>query len=423
MLRHTRRAVLATAPIGAAALAACGAQATESGPAPAAGPVRLLHWMHQNPARNAAVDELIAAYKQKHPNVEIVFETLPQATYWEKLTPALVADAGPDSFQLPMGLTQLYFGRGQLATLDGPTAARVNDEFLPWTLDRLRRANQIFGIPVDTQTTVLYCHDNLFAQSGLDVTKAPANWPALEQWARALHKTSGAEIQQLGINPANPQVGCELVLQQKLQPTPMIDPRTNKVNWDRPEALEAFEWLTTLTRQYGDPAFRDRDIWTSKVGMVAGLPVLRGQIAQRAPDLKYTIHHFPPPAGKPAMTAASHWAWVVNKQSKVQPDAWRWITFSTSEESQGTWYRVAGDLPTRKKIVNDASWRKTRNDEVVMESLKQSKPRSWIGWDEWQAVYQGAVNRVVGGQQSARQSLAQAAIEANEAIQRNLPPR
>jgi ABC-type glycerol-3-phosphate transport system substrate-binding protein len=270
---------------------------------------------------------------------------------------------------------------------------------------------------------VLYCHDTLFAQSGLDVAKAPANWSGMEQWARALHKVPGGEIQQLGINPGNAQVGCEMVLQQKLQPVPMIDPRTNRENWDRPEALEAFEWLTTLTKQYGDPAFRERDIWTGKVGMVVGLPVLRGQIAQRSPDLKYTIHHFPPPAGKPAMTAASHWAWVVNKQSQRQPDGWRWITFSTSEESQATWYRVAGDLPTRKQIVNDATWRKTRNDEVVMESLKMSKPRSWIGWDEWQAVYQGAVNRVIMGQQSARQSLAQAAMEANEAIQRNLPPR
>jgi multiple sugar transport system substrate-binding protein len=193
----TRRATLGIVPVGAATLAACGTQSTDSGSPPSAAPMKLVHWMHQNPARNAAVDELIATYRQKFPNVEIVFETLPQATYWEKLTPALVADSGPDSFQLPMGLTQLYFGRGQIATLDAPTASRVND----------------------------------------------------------------------------------------------------------------------------------------------------------------------------------------------------------------------------------ATWRKTRNDEVVMESLKMSKPRSWIGWDEWQAVYQGAVNRVIMGQQSPRQSLAQAAMEANEAIQRNLPPR
>jgi ABC-type glycerol-3-phosphate transport system substrate-binding protein len=255
------------------------------------------------------------------------------------------------------------------------------------------------------------------------VAAPPSDWSGVEQWARALTRTAGGETQQIGINLSYYSAGNELVFQQKLQPLPMVDPKTNTVNWGRPEVLEAFTWYTAMAKQYGDPNFRQRDFWGGKVGMMIGHPVSRGGIAQRAPDLKYTIHQFPPPAGKPPLTIGSHWAWVVNKQPKQQKEAWRWIAFGTSDDAQLTWYRTAGDLPSRKKFLADPALRKTPNDVVVMDSMRVARPWSWIGWADWVRVYNESVERVIKGEQGPKQSLAQAAEEINRVIQENLPPK
>ena len=65
-MKHlTRRVVLGTVPtVPTVALAACAVPGGETSPAPSTGPVKLVHSMHQNPARNAAVEELISTYRQ-----------------------------------------------------------------------------------------------------------------------------------------------------------------------------------------------------------------------------------------------------------------------------------------------------------------------------------------------------------------------
>ena len=421
--RVTRRVMLASTATGVLS-AGCARRTPEPAtPAAPTGPVKLTHWQHHAEGRKATVDHLIEAYRQQFPQAEISFDSIPWGEYWDKLTAALVANEGPDSFQLPMGLLPLYIGREQLVPADPAVVGRAADEFLPWTIERMKRGSQLFGLPVDVQTMVLYCNDEVFSRDGVDVTKAPRDWEGVEQWARSLTKVAGGETQQIGIDLSYYSAGSELVFQQKLQPTPMVDPKSNTVNWGRPEVLEAFTWYTSMVQRYGDYTFKDRAFWQGHAGMTIGHPVSRSSFAQQAPNLQYTIHHFPPPGGKPPLTIGSHWAWVVSNQSRQQKEAWRWIAFATSDESEFTWYRMAGDLPSRKKVVDDPSLRQTPNDVMVMDSMKSARPWSWIGWADWVRVYNEAVLRVVKGEQGPKESLAQAAEEINRVIQENLPPK
>lgn len=390
-------------------------------------PRTLTHWQHHSEARARGVEQFKAEFEAAHPGVTIEFQSIPWGEYWDKLYTAIAAGKGPDVFQIPMGLIPKFIASGYLVPVDESvvTAQQIESEYIPWVIERLKSDGKYYGLPVDVQTFLLFCNDALFEEAGLDPKKRPADWDELYANAVALTKKPGGVTEQVGIDGRFPSSAVELFLQQALaaEGLPMVDPDTMKVNWDKPAALEAFRFVSKLYSDADDRAFLPGEsrFLLGKAGMIIDLPVLRGVIAAQAPDMEYTIHLPPPPEkGGPDYTVGSHWAWVVSKTASDPYLAWEWVRYCTNRDAQLVWYRVSGDLPSMKDLVDDPSFRLTKNDRVVMDSMKVCHPVSWIGWPEWDKAYTDAIERVAVGGVSAEDSLSQMIEEVNAVIAEQL---
>ena len=114
---------------------------------------------------------------------------------------------------------------------------------------------------------------------------------------------------------------------------------------DSPEAIEALQWWADLAggdKSTADPNVTSReatvpfqDLATGVQSMAILYPWSMDQIAETNPDTYANLKVVPLPqvdADKPASRVYAYY-WAVNKDSKVQPEAWKFIQF-LSEHSE-----------------------------------------------------------------------------------------
>ncbi len=415
---------LAAATGGASVLAACAPvtqqPVTEGAPAaPAAAeqaPVTLIHWQHHSDSRSQVVEQFKARFEDENPNVTIDFQSIPWSDYWGKLASGIAAGAGsaPDVFQIPMGLVEEYVAGGSLVPISDlvMSAADIEATYLPWTVQRAKADGKYFGLPLDVQTLVMYCNNELFEEAGLDPTEPFLDHADFAEKARLLTKKTGDEFDQVGCDVSYYCVWLTTLFQQFLQREkggiPWVDPATNKLVYnDYPEIFDVFSWYVELSADVFDVAFmsgQDR-FALGRAAINLSHPVYRGSLKMLAPDLAYTVNPFPPRSvGQELYTAGSHWMWVVGKWAPDYETAWNWVNYCTNKPAQIVWSDVGGDLPSHQGLVDDPRFRKDANAEVCMDSLKYASPWEWIGWAEWVKEFGDAHDRVVIGNEDARQS-------------------
>ncbi len=398
--------------------------------APAAGqPITLVHWQHHSPSRAQTVEQFKARFEDERENVTIDFQSIPWADYWGKLASAIAAGKGsaPDVFQIPMGLVEEYVAGGNLVPVDElvVSSETIANSYLPWTVQRGKKGNEYYGLPLDVQTLLIYRNNALFEEAGLDVKKPFDGFEDFTAIAAQLTKKAGDVTDQIGIDTGYYSAWMTMLFQQFLQREqngkPWADPDKHVLVWpDHPEIFESFEWFCKLSAESDDSAFltgQDR-FALGKAGMMLGHPVSRGSLKATAPELVYTISEFPVrKPGQQPYTAGSHWMWVVGKWAPDTKMAWDWVYFCTNKPSQLVWSDVGGDLPSHQDLVDDPRFRKDENAVVVMESLKYASPWEWIGWAEWVKETGDARDRVVIGGEDTKTSFNTMVENLNKVIE------
>jgi multiple sugar transport system substrate-binding protein len=83
--------------------------------------------------------------------------------------------------------------------------------------------------------------------------------------------------------------------------------------------------------------------------MVIEGPWLIPYLKQTFPNIEYATAEVPTVIGKKG-TMAYTVAYVMNKQSKHKPEAWKLISYLTGKEGMKTWTSSGFALPTRKSV-------------------------------------------------------------------------
>jgi multiple sugar transport system substrate-binding protein len=164
--RRTLLRSVAAIPL-AAGIAGCSGT---SGPAfvPDGGRVRIGYGMW-DADQVPAMQEIIAAFRAEHPDIDVTIELTPWATYWTKLQTSIVGGGAPDVFWMNApNITK--FARydtllpltGRLAR-DGITLA----EHPPHLVELYRRDGEQYGVPKDYDTISLSYNKELFDRAGV----------------------------------------------------------------------------------------------------------------------------------------------------------------------------------------------------------------------------------------------------------------
>ena len=316
--RWNRRQLLrlaATAP-AAAALAACtlpllpleeASMASEL--PPPAESVTITHWRPFSKEHRAAVEMLKERFEEENGGLTIDIQPVSWSAYWDHLSAAAAAATPPDTYRIPMGLAENHIAGGHILPVSELllSNADIEETYLPWTVQRAKRDNRYYGLPVDVQTLVVYRNNALFAEAGLDPAAPFSDLEDLFSQAQALTAHANDKISQIGCNTGYPSAWLTILFQQYLQReedgAAWIDPASNQLVWqDYPAIFETFDWFCTLSAQTGDDDFLsflspEEQFVLDKSAMQIGHPVYRRILEDLVPDIDYTI--VPSPRASP----------------------------------------------------------------------------------------------------------------------------
>lgn len=345
ILALTGGALLGCTTSPAASPAATGSVATAgaSASAPAEGPVTVSFWTHTHPPMIEVYEQLIAEYQTANPNVTIDYQTIPNNEFGTKMLTSLSNASGPDIINMDdSALRGEYFPKGLLAPVD-PTAlgaASLEDLQARYVEGTLAGATgedgTLYGLPSEFNGTALAINAAHFADAALDPAAPLETWDDLAaagQKLVAAGHTQAFSFLYLHSGWYSQQV------QTLLHQTGGAIADGNQGTLDSPEAKQALQLWVDLAggaKSVADPNVTSReatvpfqDLATGVQSMAILYPWSMDQIAETNPDTHKDLQVIPLPQFDPANPSSRVYAyyWAVNKDSKNQAAAWKFIDF------------------------------------------------------------------------------------------------
>src|SRR5215204_4383874 len=137
--------------------------------------------MDDQEAETAVWDELIASFKETHPNVNVTIETQPWDDRRQKLLSAIGTGRGPDVFYMNPDMVSQFSGSGAIVPIDDFVTEEDTAKFNPGTL--IPWEGKLYALPI-LQNSVVYIYNlDLVEQLGLDPENLPTTVAELEEWA------------------------------------------------------------------------------------------------------------------------------------------------------------------------------------------------------------------------------------------------
>lgn len=348
-------------------LAACGGPAATPAPqatqAPAAAPVTLRVWTHQNDAFNGGLQTLADAYTSAHPNVTFNFETFDYDTYIQTLQTALPAKTEADILQMFGSWVCSYAEGGNLAEVPAEVislSAAQDAVFAPQIAGYIC-GDKLYGLPQEfnIEYGAVLVNTRLAEEAGLtDITSGWANWDEFIADAQKLAVTQDGVMTRAGYNFTGSDgltaSFYSLILQNGGRYLTAEGFRVNT-----PEGQQALALLKRFVEAgLVDPVnFNDEQNWvgdsyfqeTSAMGLVGPwvVPEYGGDFADVAEVTQYVP--LPTVGADQAFVAASGWGLAVSKNSPAQAAAWDFIKFVALDPANAVqWNLASGTLPALK---------------------------------------------------------------------------
>ena len=343
MKRTRTMAILATAALAATALAGCAGSG-------GSGSTTITFWTHTHPPMIEVYEELIAEYEEANPGVTIDYQTIPNNEFGTKMLTSLSNGSGPDIINMDdSALRGDYIPKGLLAPIDPEAlgASSVGDVEARYVEGTLAGAQgddgTLYGLPSEFNGTALAINAQHFADAGLDPDTTPLEtWDDVYEASKALAAAGHTQAFSFLYLHAG---WYSQQLQTLLHQTGGSIADGDEGTLDSPEAIDALQWWADLAggaKSTADPNVTSReatvpfqDLATGVQSMAILYPWSMDQIAETNPDTYANLKVVPLPQVDPSAPASRVYAyyWAVNKDSKVQPEAWRFIQF-LSEHSE-----------------------------------------------------------------------------------------
>lgn len=143
-------------------------------------------------------EEVVPAFKEMHPNVEVEFVWGSWSTFGETVAGYFAAGEGPDIINLGSEFNGLY--GDQLAPLNdllGPDAWPEIENFIPGTLENASWEGELRGLPIFSAPRYVFCRTDLMEAAGYDAQPTDfAGWVEFAQAATVIDDGTNSLTQQ-----------------------------------------------------------------------------------------------------------------------------------------------------------------------------------------------------------------------------------
>ena len=363
-----------------------------------------------------AVDD----YNASQSTYQVAIRNLAFSDFNQQVATAIAGGTTPDLMIVDNPDNARFAASGALADLTSKVQEWGQaDQFLPGPWNSTQWQDKTYGIPLGSNTVVLWINTDLATAAGLDPSSPPKTWDEFATWAQAMtNKDEG--VYGTALLAKKDETGTFLFLPWILQNGGSID------DLDSPEAIEALAFWRNLVDQGWAPRSAVNDgfaeiyqqFTTGKAGMMISGTWNVASIGTDAPDLHWEVAELPYTKQPASSLGGENWA--VFASAKQQDGAWDFLKFVTDPAYGTKLTDCMGYLPSRNDVLAQVAERSV-DDPTMQVFLKQMESAAARGplpnWSEASALIQDALQAALSGQKSPEQAMQDAASQMSSILQ------
>lgn len=375
-------------------------------------------------AQVPAMEQIIAEFKQTHPNIDIKIQVTPWDDYWTKLQTSATGGSAPDVMWMTLAYFKLYASNGILLPLDEKIAAEGIDmaSYVPAMAEGYKYDGVQYGLPKDVNAFGLFYNKDLFTAAGVPFPDATWTWDTVIDAAQKLTDTSkgvygiaAPEVDEMGWYLTIPQAGGYVISE---------DGKSS--GYDKPEAIAGIQYWVDLVNKYKvSPTLQqltDTDalaMFTSgKVAMYYGGSWDPVAIAD-VPAAKAFTDVAPLPKGPAGGKFYSNGlANSIYAGTKHPDEAWQFVSFLGSKRANEIQSTTGTVIPAyvgeATNYVNALSW---MNAQALIDQLPEAMPFPVSeNTPAWRRNARTEFAKVWTGEETVEAVTARVAQQMNEAL-------
>jgi cellobiose transport system substrate-binding protein len=311
-------------------------------------------------------EPLAKEYEKEHPNVKIKFNFAEMNDMHNNLFTAIASGSGaPDVAVIEVSqIAKFAAASDKFNNLYDFGAKDIQDNYLDWTWKNGSSPDgkSLVGIPSDIGPTGMFYRTDVFEEAGLPtepekVAELFKTWDDFVKVAKQIKEKTGKNIVD----------GPELIFNAKRDQAPQqyFNEKDELIIEDTPYVKEAYDFATGLIKE---GVVGQNSLWTPEWGSA----MADGSYAVLlAPSWMINVikGNAPDAGGKWAVTTmpegAGNWGGsflAIPKQSKHSKEAYEFITWLSSPETQLKSFNNAGLFPSAPKVYEDKGFLATQDE-------------------------------------------------------------
>jgi multiple sugar transport system substrate-binding protein len=417
--------IVAAAAAGLMALAACGGPAPgdpDSGGA-VSGEISMLTPIFEGADGAAVLQEQIAAFQQRYPDVTVKPDYTDYGSLNEKLTASIAGGQPYDVMLMGVGWVPPFASKGVLADL-GKDPAQLASQYNERVVDAGVYDGKVYALPIMLDARIGIYRKDLFAEAG--ITEPPKSFAEMREYGRMLtQRAPDGTLTRAGLDvlSIDPRQAFETLLWASGADLFTED---GKVAFNSPKAVAALQFMTDVIRtdRSEDIGFTQPNSPTGNVmaqgraAMMVGHHHFWTEIERTAPELlaEDKIGFFVITDERPAMFQGGTLA-TVSAQSRNPAAATAFAEFLASEGPSLAANEQRGNIPALKSLESSEYVQRNKAVQFAMANLDHAFSEGGVpAWLDIRGKFKAAVESALLGQKTPQQALDDLAAEATAAM-------
>ncbi|HKZ10612.1 MAG TPA: sugar ABC transporter substrate-binding protein [Rhodanobacteraceae bacterium] len=368
-----------------------------------------------------AVAQLLPAFEQAHPGIQVRVQQIPLTAAHEKLLTAYAGDSLPDLTQIGNTWIAEFAALHALVPLQSrvaqSTLIRADDYFASaWATNVID--GTLYGIPWYVDTRLLFYRADLLREAGFDAP--PRDWADWQAQMDAIRTTSH-NTRWGALLPTNEYDQLlALALQQHV---PLLRDGGRYGNFESAAFKRTLAFYVGLFKRGDVPGWTNVQVgnpWQAFgrgefVFYLSG-PWNIGEFRKRLPASQqgeWSTARLPGPAG-PGDSVAYGSSLVILRHSKHQDAAWKLIEYLSQPDLQARFYELLGDLPARRSAWESPVLKGDPKLRAFRAQLEHMRPAPQVPeWEQIVNMMQQVAARAVAGQLTIDEAAAQMDTQAD----------
>ncbi|WP_017434282.1 ABC transporter substrate-binding protein [Saccharococcus caldoxylosilyticus] len=341
--------------------------------------LKFMGW-EASPLETEAVKKGLEKFMEKNPNIKVEYTPVPQTQYSSKLLTMLAGNAAPDVFFLGSEDYRTFQRKGVLLDLTPYFEKEYSiDDFIPSSASIMQIDGKIFGVSSCTVSPVLFYNKDLFDKAGVPYPpsdpKKAWTWEEFVEAAKKLTKKDGNKVTQFGVfGLENNYMTTAEYFSNGGSP---YNADFTKSTFNTPEVKEVLQ--SVLDLRVKDGVAPEASV-LEKIGMRPTQMLQTGKVAmlvdgswalQELSSMNFPVGVAPLPKFKEAFTHGQAHVHAASAKTKHPEEAWKLISFLSSEEYQIQLVKEGLWMPNRKSLYTDEGIKKWYNEDVHPEGFKE----------------------------------------------------